>query len=145
MIISSAKIRKTTLLINWSFISAFRETISILHQMNTRFKKKSSIFARPNLNRSKDKPNRKSQAQAKMLKLLSKQWEINSITKVERFRLFTLLLKKEELQLVLLLPTTFEVKLLSGKCGIATLRNLRNKTKMTKRRRSKMRKKREKL
>ena len=108
--------------------------------MNTRFKKKLSIFARQNLNKSKDKPSKKSQAQAKMLKLLSRQWGINSITKVERFRLFTLLLRSEELQLALLLLITFEDKLLSGKCGIAILKNLRNKTKTTKKRRNKMRK-----
>lgn len=59
-------------LTNLSCISALKETTFIPVQMSIKFNRKSSMFAKLNLNKLKDKPNKKNLVLAKMLKLLNK-------------------------------------------------------------------------
>lgn len=66
-----------------------------------------------------------------MLKLSSKRWRINSITKIGRSKLSTLPSKKEEQLRVLPSLTTFEVRSLNGKFGMAISNNSKKRTEMT--------------
>ena len=127
-----AKTKSMILLTNLLCTSPSKETTFTLPPTSTRYRRKFNLCVRGNLINLSAKLNKKNQAQAKMFKLSSKPWGTNSTTKVEKYRLFILPLRKEELQPAHQLLTIWEVKSLNGKFGIRILKNSKRKTKMIK-------------
>lgn len=127
------KTKRTIRLINSSCTLPSRGTTLILPPTSTRYRRRFSTSARPSLNRSNDRRNRRNRDLARTWRQSNRPCATSSTTRAGRSRPFILPLRNGEQPLVLPLLIIFAARSRSGRFGTPTSRSLRRRTRTMRR------------